>query len=76
MVLNHNNNVAVAVPESNLRRRALGMPMNIRKAFLHHAKNGRLHLTRQTAEIVRNFKVNFNLAALGESIYIPSNRRD
>jgi len=73
LVRDFNKNLTAAMTNANLGYRTPRMPMNIRKAFLHHPKKRRLQFTGQTSEMIREVQINLDFAALSKSVDIPTN---
>src|SRR4030088_2953699 len=55
--------------QANLRSRATGMSLYIRKTFLHHAKQSRLHGLRQASKFRNHLNLSFDPAALAKSMH-------
>jgi hypothetical protein len=73
-VLHFDPKLIRSVCNANHGPRTAGMPMHIRKAFLHDAKNGSLHFRRQTPEIRGHLKAYLNLTAFRKTLDIQFQR--
>src|ERR1700688_35228 len=49
--------------------------VNVRQTFLNDTEDSDFHFRRQAAEIVRNYQIDINLAALRETIHVPAQSR-
>lgn len=61
-----------SVVHANARRGALGMAMDVRKAFLYDAEDGDFQIARQPSQIRRQFQSDGDTASLPKSIDVPA----
>src|SRR4051794_16651150 len=57
---------------SNQRGLASGVTMNVGQAFLHQAEYNELHFRGESSEIIRDLQINFQTAALRETLHVPT----
>jgi len=57
---------------ANFRGGASRMPMNIGETFLYDSEDGQFGVIREAVKIIRNFQVDFNLAAFRKTVHIPA----
>src|SRR5882724_1008471 len=71
-ILDFHSNVTVGARDSHLGEFTSRMAMNVRKRFLHHAKDGGFGFLRQTLEIFGEIQYDLDLATLRESLDVPA----
>ena len=74
--LNVNDETIVFGLNSYSRGSTPGMTMDIGQTFLNDAENGEFYVVWQPGEIIRDFQIDVDLAALRKSIHVPAQRRD
>src|SRR3979490_3191515 len=74
MILNLQQYAVGAAREAYGRSFAPGMAMNVRQPLLYDAKNRQFKVGREPAEVLRNAKLDFQIAALLQPLHVPMNR--
>src|SRR5690348_2753169 len=65
----------IDAPATNLCNQDSRIAMNVGEALLDDAKHRCLYIPWQSPEIIRAIEFDFDMAALSESVNIPTNRR-
>ena len=74
MILNPQQYAVGAAREAYGRSFAAGMTVNVRQALLYDAKNRQLEVGGEPAEVLRNVKLDFQIATFLQPLHVPMNR--
>src|SRR5580692_5648430 len=75
MVLNLYVDAVFFALQLNQRGLASRVTMDVRQAFLNKSKNEQFHFGWKPSEIIRNPQINFQTAALRETLHVPTQCR-